>query len=93
MTRINTTNINSRSTVIGDFLTLPCDTSGLRRIIRTAWERQDGRSLPSNSYIDDMRSLVILMTGLEDAGVYNCIVETNMGVATVQYNVTVEGKS
>ena len=69
-----------------------CNPPGLSDINRRRWAREDGRDLPSNSQITFFGlSLLIYAISLEDSGVYNCFLDTDTGVATVQYNITVEG--
>lgn len=56
------------------------------------WVRQDGRNLSRSSVTDRDGSLVIVMATIMDTGVYHCLVQTSLGIATVLHNVTVYGE-
>ena len=76
----------------GETLTLPCDTSSFTSVLSIRWVRQDGKNLSRSSVIDRDGSLVIVKATIMDTAVYDCLVQTNMGIATVRHNVTVYGE-
>ena len=76
----------------GETLTLPCDTSSFTNVLSIRWVRQDGKNLSGSSVTDRDGSLVIVKAAIMDTAVYDCLVQTRLGIATVQHNVTVYGE-
>lgn len=90
-TRLNTTVINQQSYLVGQRFSLPCDSSPFSGPVTRTWTQFNNTDLSPLTVIDTRGSLVVVMATLNNAGVYECELQTEMGVANILYNVTIVG--
>jgi hemicentin len=88
--KLNDTAVFERTVMVGELLSLPCESPSDDTITRT-WTKDGVNISLSFAVINERGSLIRVMTSLMDSGTYLCSIQTDNGIGTIQYNVTVQG--